>query len=183
MTHINQTKPADNRDIKDKAREAAGKAAAEARARAGDAADTVASEAANYAESAKDAAADEVRNVSSALRTAADEMRRGSPQERTFGQIADSLADASDAVRDKDLGEMVGTVSDFAKRNPMVFLGGAALLGFAATRFAKASGSSAPHDGGYDRSHSMDRRAPADPTGISGAHPVAPPSAQGKVKA
>tara|TARA_R100001369_G_scaffold11247_1_gene24717 strand:- start:169 stop:720 length:552 start_codon:yes stop_codon:yes gene_type:complete len=183
MTHINQTKPEDNRDIKDKARDAAGKAAADAKARAGDVADTVASEAASYAESAKGAAADEVQNVSSALRTAAEEMRRGSPQERTFGQIADSLADASDAVRDKDLGEMVGAVSDFAKRNPMVFLGGAALLGFAATRFAKASGSSAPHDGEYDRSHSMDRPAPADPTGISGAHPVATPSAQGKVKA
>ena len=63
MTDMNQAKPADNRDIKDKAREAAGKAAAEARARAGDAADTVASEAANYAESARSAHLDRSRTA------------------------------------------------------------------------------------------------------------------------
>jgi hypothetical protein len=91
---------------------------------------------------AKESVADEISSVSSALRTAADEMRSGSPQERTFGQIAESLADASDALRDKDLGTMVGDLGRFARSNPMVFLGGAALIGFAATRFAKASGES-----------------------------------------
>lgn len=93
-------------------------------------------------EKAKSSVADEISSVSSALRTAADEMRSGSPQERTFGQIAESLADASDALRDKDLATMVGDLNRFARSNPMVFLGGAALIGFAATRFAKASGES-----------------------------------------
>jgi len=136
--------------VKGKAKEAAYAAKDEVKARAQDAADTVATEAAGYADQAKGAAADEVKGVVSALRTAADEMRSGSAQERTFSQIADGLADASDAVRDKDLGEMVGAVTDFARRNPMTFLGGAALLGFAATRFAKASGDSHDyaHDGG-----------------------------------
>ena len=49
-------------------------------------------------------------------------MRSGSAQERTFSQIAEELTDASDAMRDKDLGEMVGAVSNFARRNPMVFV-------------------------------------------------------------
>ena len=98
------------------------------------------SEARDRAHAAKDSVAEEVSSVASALRTAANELRSGSPQERTLGQIADGLADASDAIREKDLGEIVHNVSDFARHNPAVFLGASALLGFAATRFAKASG-------------------------------------------
>lgn len=130
------------KDVKQKAKATAADAADKIKSTAKGAAGTVASEAAGYADQAKESAAGEVKNVAAALRTAADEMRSGSPQERTFSQIADGLADASDAVRDKDLGEMVGSLNEFAKRNPAVFLGGAALIGFAATRFAKASGAS-----------------------------------------
>jgi hypothetical protein len=102
-------------------------------------AEHAATEVRNFADKTRDTAADEVRGVASALRTAADELRDGSPQERTFSQIADGLADASDALRNKDLGEIAGSVNDFARRNPLMFLGGAALVGFAATRFAKSS--------------------------------------------
>jgi len=132
---------------KDKAAAAASSAAETAKTQARDMADTVSTEATNYANQARDTAADEVKGVASALRTAADEMRSGSPQERSFSQLADGLADVSDSMRGKDLGEMVSDLNGFAKRNPMAFLGGAALLGFVATRFAKAS-SDAPR-GGY----------------------------------
>jgi hypothetical protein len=91
------------------------------------------------ADAARSSVADEVTGVAQALRTAARQMRGGSPQERTFRQIAESLADASDAVRDKDLSELAREASDFARRNPLVFLSGAALVGFAAARFAKSS--------------------------------------------
>ena len=104
-----------------------------------------ASAAATRADAAKSSAADEVSSVASALRTAAEEMRSGSPQERTFGQIAEGLADASDAMRNKDLNEMVQDVSTFARKNPLVFLGGAALVGFVAARFAKASSTEVRH--------------------------------------
>lgn len=110
-----------------------------ARDAAGEAVDSASSAAKSQAREAKSSVADEMSGVASALRTAAEEMRKGSPQERTFGQIAEGLADASDAVRDKDLGTMVDDVTRFARNNPLVFLGGAALVGFAATRFAKAS--------------------------------------------
>ncbi|MEO5614022.1 MAG: hypothetical protein ABIR04_03725 [Cypionkella sp.] len=56
-----------------------------------------------------------------------------------MGKIASSLADASDALRDKDLGEILQAASRVARDNPVLFLSGAALLGFAASRFAKAS--------------------------------------------
>ncbi|MFN4156215.1 MAG: hypothetical protein ACK4HF_16330 [Paracoccaceae bacterium] len=105
------------------------------------------------AEDAKDGVADEVNDVASALRRASEELRGGSAQERTLGTLASGLADASDQIRDKDLGQIVQMVSKVARENPMMFLGGAALLGFAASRYAKASSTSgaastAPKAGG-----------------------------------
>ncbi|MSU88879.1 hypothetical protein GE300_04480 [Rhodobacteraceae bacterium 2CG4] len=115
------------RDLKD---EAAGRLA--------QARDAAVDSAASGAETAKNRTADEVSSVATALRRASDELRQGSPQERTFGQIAESLAELSDGIRDKDLRDLVHDASAIARRNPLAFLGGAALLGFAATRFAKA---------------------------------------------
>ena len=111
-----------------------------ARRTASDAADSARGLAADQTDRAKDAVADDVSSVAHALRTAADDLREGSAQERTFAQIADTLADAADAIRGKDLGEMVSEATQIARRNPMTFLGGAALLGFTAVRFAKATG-------------------------------------------
>jgi len=159
MTNTNRIRTGADKPIGEKAKKAATAATQEAKATAQGVADTVATEAGNYAGQAKDAAADEVKGVASALRTAAEEMRSGSPQERTFSQIAEGLADASDAMRDKDLGEIVGAVSDFAKRNPMVFLGSAALIGFAATRFAKASSDQSSNTTSYgERGRYVDLR-------------------------
>ena len=93
------------------------------------------------AEDAKASVAGEVDNMASVLRKAADEMRGGSPQERSIAFVASGLADASEAIRDKDLGEMLQSVNRVARRNPILFLGGAALLGFAASRYLKATGS------------------------------------------
>lgn len=126
------------------AKEKAADLAGQAKSAASDLAQDAASAAKGQAEAAKASVADEVSGVASALRTAAEDMRSGSPQERTMGQIAEGLADASDAMRDKDLSTMVQDVSAFARKNPLVFLGGAALIGFAATRFAKASNDTTP---------------------------------------
>lgn len=110
-----------------------------ARRTAADAADAARGMAAEQTERAKSAVAEEVSSVAHALRTAADDLREGSAQERTFAQIADTLADTAEAIRGKDLGQMMQEATDMARRHPMTFLGGAALLGFTAVRFAKAS--------------------------------------------
>lgn len=91
------------------------------------------------ANDAKANVANDVKDVADALRHASEDLRGGSAQERTLGQIASTLADASDTLRDKDLGEIMQAASRVARDNPMLFLGGAALLGFAASRYAKAS--------------------------------------------
>lgn len=122
----------------DKARDVADSLRDEAANRLAQARDAAVTGAAAGAENAKNRAADEVSSVATALRRASHELRAGSPQERSFGQVAEVLAEMSDGLRDKDLRDLVSEASGYARRNPMAFLGGAALLGFAAARFAKA---------------------------------------------
>jgi len=111
------------------------------------------------ADGAKADVADEVNDVARALRRASEDLRGGSAQERTLGQISSGLADASDMIRDKDLGEIVQMASKVARGNPVLFLGGAALLGFAISRFAKAS---ADHANGSAATKVADQKAQID---------------------
>jgi len=125
--------------LKENATTAASDALDKTKSAAKDAASAAKEQIRTHAGDAKDGVADEVNSISSALRTAADDMRSGSPQERMVGQVAGTLADVSDTIRDKDLSEMVHATTRFARQNPAVFLGSAAFLGFAAARFAKSS--------------------------------------------
>lgn len=93
------------------------------------------------ADQAKEAASETAETVGRAadrvgdsLRSVAGDLKDGSLQERTFGQIAQSLADVSDALREKEIGQMGRDVADFARRNPVLFAGAAALLGYAVVR-------------------------------------------------
>lgn len=128
----------DMKNAADNARDAAHGLRDEAASRLAQARDAAVTGAAAGAETAKNRAADEVSSVATALRRASAELRAGSPQERSFGQVAEVLAEMSDGIRDKDLRDLVSEASGYARRNPLAFLGGAALLGFAAARFAKA---------------------------------------------
>lgn len=126
----------------------------DAASKVGEVRDAAAEMASEEANAVKGSAAEEMRSIGDALRTAAGEVREGSPQERTFAYMADALADLSDTVRSKDIGEMVKDVSQFARRNPAAFLGGAALLGFAGMRAARASQRNPSHDDPNQSSHS-----------------------------
>ena len=153
MSDSNSNIPGAGREAGNDAAQSAERLAEDVRSTAEDLGGRARDEAWSQAERARSGVAREVSGIADALRKAAEDMRSGSPQERTFGQIAESLADASDTIRDKDVGQLATEVSGFARRNPLAFLGGAALAGFAATRFAKAS-SSKPRDtasssGGY----------------------------------
>lgn len=58
------------------------------------------------------------------------------------GQAAQGLERFSQTLRERDLNAIVGQVEDFARRQPVVFIGSAALLGFLAARFLKSSAES-----------------------------------------
>lgn len=139
MTDANTDAQGVGAEAQNEASKAAQRAADEARDVAREATERAREEFYNQGDRAKAGVASEISGIADALRKAAGDMRSGSPQERTIGQLAGTLADASDAIRDRDLGEIASELSGFARRNPVAFLGGAALAGFAATRFAKAS--------------------------------------------
>lgn len=146
------------RDLGTEARDKAREIGADARDMARDVRDEAISEARDRADATKEGMADEISDVSRALRKASDELRDGSPQARTFSAAADMMASFADTVHDRDLGQMADSLSDLAKRNPVAFLGGAALLGFAGARMAKTS----------RRARMLDRREGYGGTGYGG---------------
>lgn len=107
-------------------------AAEDAGRRVRDGADAAAGEMANRA-------GERVENAADAARAAGDEFDAGSLQARAADELAAQLQSVAGVLRETDLSQAAGQVSRFARENPALFLGGAALLGFAAARFLKSS--------------------------------------------
>lgn len=80
-----------------------------------------------------DAVARTIRRVSTDMQT----------QQPAIADIALTAADQADRMaqylRQNDARQIIGTVEDAARRTPLLFLGGAFLLGVAASRFIKAA--------------------------------------------
>ena len=90
-------------------------------------------------EETKGEAAGEIARTAEGLEAAAVEME-GSPfQQDLLREAADGLKQIAHAVDGKSIGRLAGDLSDFGRQNPVAFLGGAALVGFALARFARAS--------------------------------------------
>jgi len=92
------------------------------------------------AEGQKNAGADFVSGFAGAVRRAAGEFDEHIPQAGQYiRRAADQIDSASDALRRRDLRELVGGIQDFARRQPTAFLGASALAGFALVRFFKSA--------------------------------------------
>ena len=74
-------------------------------------------------------------------RAARDGNGADSPVARIAESAADNLQRFSDSLRDRDLDGLLRDAESFARRQPAVFIGAAALVGFLAVRFLKASDS------------------------------------------
>jgi hypothetical protein len=87
-----------------------------------------------------DQAVDGIESVASSIRRVSADMETEQPQ---MAELASTAADQAEAVarylRETDVRQLIGTVEDFARRQPLVFLGGAFLVGVAASRFVKAA--------------------------------------------
>ena len=119
----------------DRASELKDKAATAAR----DAFESGKAEAKSRASGAKNAAADETSRTADAMRDAADRFPEGDVRAQMVTQLADGLGSVADRIRDKDIGDIPGELTAFARKNPGVFFAGAAALGFAVARMSKAS--------------------------------------------
>ena len=87
----------------------------------------------------KEQAAGEIARTAEGLEAAAAEMEGSPLQQDLLREAAAGLKQIAHAVEGKSIGAMAGELSEFGRQNPAAYLGGAALVGFALARFARAS--------------------------------------------
>jgi len=121
------------------AKDAAGAQFEEAKQTARSALTDAQSAAADKGEEMKGVAADEIARTARGLEAAAAELDGSPLQQDLLREAAEGLKQISSAVQGKSIGTMVEDLSEFGRRNPLAYLGGAALAGFALARFARAS--------------------------------------------
>ncbi len=87
----------------------------------------------------KVAGADQVAGVAKAAQAAAGDLQQTSPQlAKLVRAAAESVDHVADDIRSSDLADLLGSLSDFGRRRPVAFFGGAVLAGFLLTRFLKS---------------------------------------------
>jgi hypothetical protein len=89
---------------------------------------------------AKDAAVEKADQFAAAAEAAERQFDPSSMQAEALRVASEQISDAMDHIRNKPVDELIDDAALFAKRNPLLVLGGAALAGFAAARFFKAGG-------------------------------------------
>jgi len=103
------------------------------------AADLAKSQARNTYEKQKNRALDEIGTLASALRRTGDSLDSNSISSTVVDRAAGTLETLGRGLQGKDLDTLVRDAESFGRRNPAVFLGIAAALGFVAARFVKSS--------------------------------------------
>lgn len=109
-----------------------------AKGMAEDAAQAAEAKAKRGAAKARDRAAEETQKAANAAEAAAGEFDAGSVQAQAIEHVARRIDDIADQLRTTDIDRMASMIGDAARKNPMLFVAGAALAGFAVTRFLKA---------------------------------------------
>jgi hypothetical protein len=138
---------ADAGALVDEAKSAAGKVAEEAKEqvasltdRAKDEVDTATRKVKSMAADQKDLLAAQVGGVADAMDRAASDLEANNGASAQYARmIADNAEKLSSTIRENNVDELLGMAQDFGRRQPALFIGAAALLGFAASRFVMAS--------------------------------------------
>lgn len=122
--------------VKDEAVEQAGQLAEQAKAQVADAAEKVK----GIAGEQKEFIAGQLGGVAEAVERVATDLEGQNASTAHYARmIADNAEKLSSLVRDNDVDQLLSKAQDFGRRQPVAFLGAAALLGFAASRFVTAS--------------------------------------------
>lgn len=93
-----------------------------------------------FAGDQKDLAANQINGVAAAINKVADEL--GDEQQtvaRYARDLASGLSSMGKTIEERDVDDLMGLAQDFGRKQPVAFLGAAALAGFVASRFALAS--------------------------------------------
>lgn len=122
--------------VTDEAVEQAGQLAEQAKAQVADAAEKVK----GLAGEQKEFIAGQLGGVADAVERVATDLEGQNATGAQYARmIADNAEKLSGLVRDNDVDSLLAMAQDFGRRQPVAFLGAAALLGFAASRFVTAS--------------------------------------------
>lgn len=121
----------DASDLSRSAKEHANELAAQAKAAAKQ-------QAVAQADQAKHAAADKAQQAADAADAATRQLDPASPQAQAVQHVADRIEDVATKLRTADVRNLAREATDVARANPLLFIGGAAIAGFAAARFLKA---------------------------------------------
>lgn len=94
-----------------------------------------------FASDQKDYAAGQLGSVAEAVSRVAEELEQQNQAglARYAREIGNGMRGLSDTARNSSVDELVNKAQSFGRQNPAAFLGAAALLGFAASRFLSAS--------------------------------------------
>lgn len=91
-------------------------------------------------ETTKRSAADQIDQVAQALSRAGEELNQSQPTLANYAaQFASSVSTFSNRLRDGNMDDLVRDARDLAQRNPGLFIVGGIAVGFAVSRFLKAS--------------------------------------------
>jgi len=94
----------------------------------------------DVAESEKQAGVDFAAGMAGAIRRAADQFADDVPQAAQYIRgAADQVDYITKSLRDRNVGQLISDVEDFARRQPTAFLGATVIAGFVAMRFLKSS--------------------------------------------
>ena len=141
------------------AQEVVGQAAAQAQQQVGQVVDEVKRQGKSQLTNQKATVAQSMQGVAQAADQFSQQLRQNN-QEPLAGFVAQAsgqLQRASTYLNNSDLADIVEDVEDFARRQPVLFIGGALVLGALAARFLKSSGQ--PSRGSGASGASMNRSA------------------------
>lgn len=99
------------------------------------------------AEEMRGTIAEEGERMASSLRDAAQQ-GSGGVQARVLETMASGVSAVSNTIREQDVQSLMSDVTSFARRNPALFVAGAAVAGLVLARLAAQAGRSAQDQGG-----------------------------------
>ena len=114
--------------------------------------------------------ADFIERFAGNIRDAARAFENDAPfATRGINSAAEYVEDAAEKIRHGSFRDLVDNATDFAKRQPVAFLGISVLAGFAAVRFLRASGGGASSSSRSDTNQASSSQRPDARSGTSSA--------------
>lgn len=91
------------------------------------------------ADDARESLSDVGDRLADTLKSATEGERPDAMTSRVFASVADGLSNAADTLRQRSVAELGDDMRAMARRHPGAFMAAAAVAGFAAARFLRAS--------------------------------------------